>query len=339
MKALLIASLAWLASPALPSDGLRRERLPAQVDFVLHLDLEGLKRNDLWKQIDAHTEGADSHIDLGDLAEFQEEFGIDPLTDVRAVTLYKVESEEEPTVVLLSSTDKVDQALARLKKEERYRLVVESGIELHTFDGGDDDETMFAYVYASGDERVVVLASQKESALRAARVLRGQDVSHASSGALLTLAPEKGSFLYLAAAEIPHLDDFTPASQVFGLAQGIQLDLGEAGGFLRGHMGVTTKSVEDAINISNVLNGLVSLARLAGSEAGEALELLNGLRTSTRGSEVSLDFEYEVQRLLELLQSLDDGDDEGDEDVEEAPVEKRVEKTEKAEKRERREKR
>jgi hypothetical protein len=193
---------------------------------------------------------------------------------------------------------------------------------------------MFAYVHASGNERVVVLASQKESALRAARVLRGQDVSHASSGALLTLAPEKGSFLYVAAAEIPHLDEFTPASQVFGLAQGIQLDLGEAGGFLRGHMGVTTRSVEDATNISNVLNGLVSLARLAGSEAGEALELLNGLRMSTRGSEVSLDFEYEVQRLLELLQSLDDEDD-GDEEAEEA-VEERVEKTERRERREKR---
>lgn len=312
MKALLIASLAWFAVPSAPADGLKRERLPAEVDFVVHLDLEGFKRTELWKHLAASGEGLD--LDLDELGEFQEEFGLDPLTDVRAVTLYKVASEEDPTVVLFSSTDKVDQALAKLQKEEHYRRVLESGIELHTFQADEGDEAMFAYVHAVGAERVVVLASQKESALRAARVLRGQDVNHQSAGQLLTLAPASGSFLYVAAAEIPHLAEYTPASQVFGLAQGIQLDLGEAGGFLRGHMGVNTKSTEDALNISNVLNGLVSLARLAGSEAGEALELLTGLRLSTRGSEVTLDFEYEVQRLLELLQSLDNGDDANDDE-------------------------
>jgi hypothetical protein len=327
MKFLLIASLAWLAAPsdpfasdpfasAVPVDGLKRERLPADVDFVVHLDLEGLKRTEIWKHLAASSGELD--LDLDELGDFQEEFGLDPLTDVRAVTLFKVASEEDPTVVLFSSTDKVDQALAKLQKDKRYRRVTDSGIELHTFEADEDDddeddaEAMFAYVHAVGQERVVVLASQRASALRAARVLRGQEPSHQSAGTLLTLAPERGSFLYVAAAQIPHLDEFTPASHVIGLAQGIQVDLGEAGGFLRGHMGVSTKSPEDALNISNVVNGLVSLARLAGSEAGEALELLTGLRLSTRGSELSLDFEYEVARLLELLQALDD--ESGDED-------------------------
>lgn len=334
MKFLLIASLAWLAAPsdpfksdpfntaphaatpvapAAPADGLKRERLPAEVDFVVHLDIEGLKRTEIWKYLAASS---GDHLNLDGLAEFHDEFGLDPLTDVRAVTLFKVASEEDPTVVLFSSTDKVDQALAKLQKDERYRRVTDSGIELHTFEGAEDDagdgESIFAYVHAVGQERVVVLASQRASALQAARVLRGQEPSHQSAGVLLTIAPEHGSFLYVAAAQIPHLDEFTPASHVIGLAQGIHVDLGEAGGFLRGRMGVSTKSPEDALNISNVVNGLVSLARLAGSEAGEALELLTGLRMSTRGSELSLDFEYEVARLLELLRSLDGGSNDGD---------------------------
>ena len=66
----------------------------------------------------------------------------------------------------------------------------------------------------------------------------------------------------------------------------------------------------------------MSLVRLAGAEAGEALELLTGLRLNTRGSEVLVDFEFGVQRLMQILQSLDDGD--GDEDEAEEPDEVEV---------------
>jgi hypothetical protein len=303
----LLATLALLATSAHPSDELKRERLPANVDFVVHFDVEGFKATQLWKHVS--EKGEDLDLDIDELDEIEEELGIDPLTDVRAVTLYKMESQEDPTVVLFSSTSKVDAALAKHQLERDYRKITSRGIELHTWgdaDDPDDDERMFAYVHPVGEERVVVVAGDEESAVHAARVLRGEDPSHASAGTLLTLAPARGSFLYVAAAEIPHLHDLTPASQVFGLAQGIQVDLGEAGGFLRAHMGVTTGSAEDALNISNVLNGLVSLARLAGNELGELLELLTGIRLATRGSEVLFDFEFGVDRLIEILEELHD---------------------------------
>lgn len=331
MKNLLLASLAGLATTAFPSDELKRERLPADVDFVVHVDVEGLKETQLWKHVTEQGEDLDLHFD--ELDEFRDEFGIDPLTDVRAFTLYKVAEEEDPTVVLFSSNPRVDEALVKLQKEHGYRKVTSSGIELHTWGDSDragqgntdqrntdDEDRMFAYVHTAGQERVVVLASNETSAVRAARVLRGEDPSHASAGTLLTLAPAKGSFLYLAASEIPHLDEFTPASQTLGLAQGIQVDLGEAGGYLRAHMGLNTGSAKDALDISNVLNGLVSLARLAGSELGDLLELLTGIRLSTRGSEVTVDFEFQVQRLLEIVTAIhheheDHGDgDQGDEE-------------------------
>ena len=328
MKSVLLPATLLLAPVALPllssPDGLRRERLPADVDLVLHLDLEAFKATELWKRVSQQLEeDAEFQGDLGELQEIEERFGIDPFTDVRALTLFKVEAEEDPTVVLFSTSEKIDEALRRFQKEEGYARVLVDGIEFHTWkedgddegDGEGDDETAYAYLHSGpGAERVVALASSRASAVRAARVLRGQDPSHAQSGTLLTVAPARGSFLYLAAAEIPHLDEITPASQVFGLAQGIQLDLGEAGGFLRGHMGVTTASPEDAFDISNVINGLVSLGRLAGQGMGEALELLTGLRIATNRSEVTLDFEYDVARLFEILGTLDGfRDDEGEE--------------------------
>ena len=37
MNQFLLASLAWLATSARPTDELKRERLPADVDFVVHI--------------------------------------------------------------------------------------------------------------------------------------------------------------------------------------------------------------------------------------------------------------------------------------------------------------
>jgi hypothetical protein len=304
---IVTASFAWLAPSFAPADQLVRERVPADVDFVVHFDFEGFKTTELWRHLAATLEREELEADLADLHELESRFGINPLEDVRAVTLFKIESEEEPTVVLFSTTPRVDEALRRFKAERGYATVHAAGVELHTWSEGDDD-AVFAYVHAgAGDQRLVVLASNQSSALHSARVLRGEDPSHARAGSALTLAPAPGSFLYVAAKEIPHLED-TPASQMFGLAQGLQVDLGEAGGFLRAHMGIHTASPSDALDISNVANGMISFARLAGAKLGEAVEVLGGIRLQTRGSEVVFDFEFEVERLIEIVNSLEEMD-------------------------------
>ena len=95
MNALLLAataaaSAAWLAfAPA--SDQLRRDRLPADVDFVVHLDVEGLRQTTLWKHLEEGL--AEEDVDIDDLEEFKTRYGIDPFTDVRALTLFKVKAE------------------------------------------------------------------------------------------------------------------------------------------------------------------------------------------------------------------------------------------------------
>jgi len=321
-----VLSLA-LALPLSSGDPLRRDRLPAEVDFVAHFDLESFKTTRLYSMV---LENEELEADFDEFGEIEERFGLDPLRDVRAVTLYRVEQEEEPTVVLLSTSTKVDAALEKLQKERGYRRFSEGSIELHTWTEAEHaDESVFGYLHGTGEERVVVLASKRESALRAARVLRGEAPSLARTGTGLAVAPAEGSFLYMSASDLSRMDEFAPASQVFGLAQGLQFDVGEAGGFLRAHVGVTTKNADDAFELANVVNGFVSLARLAGREAGEALELLTGLKVQSRGTNVTLDFEYELERLVELLGELD-GDDDEPERVE--PVD-RSEKSEKVRRR------
>lgn len=316
----LLLSLPLLFTCGSSGDGLRKERLPADVDFVMHLDLEGLKATDMWQLVQKDGKFHVDFDELEELGEVEERFGLNPLTDVRAVTLYKVEKEEDPTVVLLSTSTKVDAALERLKSERGYRRLSEGKIELHTWqEASHDDEAVFAYLHGSGEERVVVLASKRDSAVRAARVLRGEDISLARSGTGLTVTPQAGSFLYMSASGLPEMDEFAPASQALGLAQGLQFDVGEAGGLLQAHLALATADNEKAFHLSNTVNGLLSLAYLMGEELGEALELLSGVRVRAKGPQVSLDFEFELERLVEILGALNDQRDQDFDTEEDEP--------------------
>jgi len=309
-----------------PADGLKREQLPADVDFVFHLDVEGLKRTEMWK-VFQETAGAEMEAEFDELDEFKAQYGFDPLTDIKAVTLYKMKAEEDPTVALFCTSAHVDQALLALSKEAGYARVQDGGIEFHTWHVAEDamDETVHAYVHPlPNGERLVVAAKNRASALRAARVLRGEEPNHLAGGALL-VNPAPGSFLYVSASDVEKLAEFTPASQVFGLAQGIQVDLGEAGGFLRAHLSVLTEMPEKARQIADVVQGLVSLGglALAGQELEPALEVLRALRINTKGSEVSVDFEFGVRRLVDIVTQLSELEDSEDEDEAEIEVEAR----------------
>src|SRR5262249_48071242 len=121
-----------------------------------------------------------------------------------------------------------------------------------------------------------------------------------------------GSFLYVAAAHLPNIAEHTPASQFFGLAQGIQVDLGEAGGFLRAHMGLTTQSPDTASQLARMVDGLIAFGSLMSDKLGSAVELLRALRLDSHDSEVTVDFDIAVQRLMQILTSLGD-EDHGDE--------------------------
>jgi hypothetical protein len=304
MKHPILATAALLVPALAAHDGVQRERLPADVELVLHLDLEGLQKTELWKHLAQGEFDIEEEIDA--LDELRRRFGIDPLIDLRSLTVYQLQGEDEPSVALFTASTRIEEALRELQKQAGYRKVEQSGIELHAWqEEGEHGESVFAYLYPlpNGD-RVAVVASSAEHAARGARVLRGEEENHGSGGGPLSIQPAPGSFLYLAASTLPGLEEFTPASRVYGLAQGIQVDLGEAGGFLHGRVAVSTGSPEDARNVADVVQGLRALASLAAHEGPklESLhELLGAVGIETRGNDVVLGIEFEVARLVELL--------------------------------------
>ena len=310
MKALTTAAPLFLL-PALSltvaADELERGWIDPDAQVVVHFDWEGLQATQLWKEVLA-SEG--SNVNLDDLDEFVQEFGLDPVKDVRAVTMYSLnldESTEDDAVLLFSTTKALDGALERLSYEPGYSTARHEGLDLHVFHEDDSEDTMTGYVHATGDQRVLVVAGDAARVVRAARIVRGESPSHAKAEVpRIQLQPQKGSFLYVAAGGLSGLDGFAPTSEVFSLTRGMTLDVGEQAGSLTAHMRAVTGSPEDATNVADVLRGLKAMASLLAGESPELAEFARAVTVESRGSEVFLDFRFPLMDLIDHLETLEE---------------------------------
>ncbi len=347
MLSLLIPSFTFLALPGcaaregeLPGtslDSLHPEFVPAEARLVLHFDMQGLQCTQLWKALTAPGGPIDLEGEASELQEFKTQFGIDPLTDLLGVTVWGTSEDLEPEAAVLVTTANVDPALAALRLQPGYRSEIHDGIEVQFLSFEQDGEpeanggtrveigvhsdAIAAYVHPlSGGHRAIVVAENSDRVLRAAHVVRGESPNLASTrGVAFQARPRPGSFFFGASlGGLPKTGGFQPASQIFGLAQGIQFDLGEAGGSFFVHAAISTADAELARKVRDSVAGVVAMGQLLIGSQPEVpqgvRDLLDAIRVTQSDTLVDLDFEYATAGLLDLLKSLEAFDeDESDE--------------------------
>jgi len=305
-----LAPIVLLAAASAPvsAEGLRPDRVPAEARWLVHFDVERFVASEFWGVLRelAEVEGvADLDDAMGDL---RDELGIDPLADVRAVTLFGSDLAEEQVVVLAVVRGGVGAAIERLEREGEVRRTRREGLEILSFGDGDG----FGHVrpVRGSDDQLVLMAGDAAGLVRSARVLDREAPSlSGEANPALRRRPSKGSILYVSASEgLPGTADFEPAAQLTELVQALEFDLGESRGELQVHVGLIARTAEDARSISDVIEGLLALARLG---VGQALEgsslryLLDEFDVATNGGEVRIDFQYDVAALLaELTESI-----------------------------------
>ena len=322
-----LIGLVLLVPPA-TAGTLQRDRVPAEARWLVHLDVEALKRSKLYELVQKTSAEHGNEMEEG-LAEIRMFVGLDPTTDFRSITLFCATQSEEGCVALLAGNSKVDEALERLRTMASYHTTPAGRHALHSW--GGDGETWHAYLFRKdgSDERVVVASQDPGEISRALAVLEGDAESLAGSGrSSIRGTPSSGSILFASAGEsLRELGEVPPVSAVAKLAKSIVVDVGEERGALRLHVGLDTRTTEDAQRIHQVLQGAVALVGLVGNEHEHAMTqiqpIVDALRLSVSNTKVDADWRYDLEALmghLKTLHELEHGDDEA---VHERRVEKR----------------
>lgn len=326
-----LAVSAVLAAPA-RADALDKNRIPADARWFAHLDLEALARSELYKALAEHGE-LDLKHELDDLHDVGfEELGIDPLRDLKSVSVFSVGATGEQTVVLLAGNEKIDGALEHLKQQPAYRTDSFEGHTLHAW--GDEHSSWFAAVLRKEgtNERLVVQSDDKASLKRAFDVLEGRAPSLATAAkdptttAARRATPAPGSILFaVATTRLSELAEIEAASNVARLAEDLVLDVGEAKNELFATLAIDAKDAKEARQIQQVMQGAVALLSLAagaddeggGEEMKAMRDLVAGFRFDTDGSTMHVELRLPVGVLLDALRALDAGDDDHDDDDDE----------------------
>lgn len=288
-----------------PAGTFDRSLVPADAPFLIHVDFRALLDSEL---MSAFRPLLEAELDVEELEEIEARFGIDPLRDLHAVTIFSAGDPGEDAVLVLRTSARIDDAVARLRAETDLREGTLEGRRVYGFDDA------FGHIAAgrNANERLVVLSEDEEQLWRAIQVIEGSAPSLAQAkDSDLPLAARKGAFVQVAFTDA--LQDFAaemggPASRIGELAQGFGLQLGEDRGVFFVDVRVETGEAEGATQIVSVLEGLRSLATMMGEELPPgSRDLLDEVDFDAVGSRVEILFERPVKLLLQDFQRIQSG--------------------------------
>jgi len=327
MRRTALALCAALALSAAASAGdLRPDRLPENTRWVAHLDLEAFSRTELWTAIQdqARREGHElpGTLDLAGIELDEDvppevvrrlrELHIDLFRDLKSITTFGIDSDVESSLAMLEMSSLVHDLLDIAREVPGYSRVEVDSIRMHRWrdpEGGNEEAYCYLQRVADDGTHVALFSTDHRKIAAAAQVLRGEARSmRPGQGSALKLSPGKGSFLYFECAHgMPGLHERGAESEIAGLVERVQLDVGERSGYLEARARVAAEDRDKTRHAANVLQGLTSLAALASDDEPEMrvlARLCNGLDFRTEGDELLIEFECDSTELVEMLAGI-----------------------------------
>jgi hypothetical protein len=313
----LAATVAALTAAA-SAGPLDKSRVPADATWIVHVDAEAALECSVVRFIlDQHGE---DH--LGDLDEFKAQFGVDPLNDIKDLTVFGVGTDGEDAVALLTTTAAVDDAIKMLAAQgEGTAKITEGGYELLSWN--EHDQVQYVLVRPLGEDRRLVYLSKDKSRLAAAadvgagraRGLKGREPS------ALSADPGAGAIVFIASDVIPSHGHHDHASMVLDKARAFRFEAGESGDNLYADLSVTTGSSEDATNVVEILQGLKAMGRMfcqGEPDLAPIVQLADAVKVSADESSVAIRINYSAAAAMEAIKAAEnaDADDDHDEDDE-----------------------
>ncbi len=345
--AVIVGLLAHSSAIALAADS-KAPRIVPDADWVAFIDVEGLMNSSLVKFL--MENGGDMGFEINDLAEVKEQFGVDPLTDIRDISISgSGDPEQGQFVAIAQTTPAIDDLLAQLTgaggggdagvNGDDGEVAAEGmpDIEALQIDGqqvyiaSDGDVKTYFHVRQgpTSNDRLVVVSMDKDWMARGLKVAGGKANAVDSK-----VKPAAGAFLFAAVTKLDWLDiseNDQPASAIAKNARGLVVNFGEQGEDTFFDLRVATANPEDAQNISDIAQGLLALGRLAAQHEPDMQPLLAPMRSlslKSDGAAVSLNFKHNTQGLIDLLNAAaesgafgDTGDGDEYEDEDEGQVE------------------
>ena len=293
----LLPGLGENAAFAAGPSRLQMSVVPADAQWVMHLDMERLVSSSIFKLLTESGKGFDLQKKT---APFAEKFKMDPLKDIKGVTVFgRAGAGEEPVVALSGSFNK-DSLLGLLRTESSFKETPYGEHTLYNWDG----EHFGVFVNDS-----LALISENEADMKAALDALDGKTKNVSASPLVALIKKESdhAMIEFALADISRL---TGQAKEVGAVQALPAMLtqmqsisgfvSETGDKLNLRIEIGAENDQVALSIQQTIQGLVALMNLQFKE--DAQPITQGMNVKTDGKQVRIDASYLVPELTKIIQ-------------------------------------
>lgn len=288
----LCLSMPYAAHAAL----LNMNNVGADANWVVHADLDQFRSTDFGKLIETRLD----EVGIGEkLENFAKVFSFNPLNDVRDVTIYGQDKDEQKTAILISGSFDQEKLLALLHLNPDYGEEVYEDIILRKWsDEKKDGKMMYGCFYTDG---LIVMSSGEGTAKRAIDVLKGNaahaDVTMFNQPAL----SDDSAFVRIAVRNFEGIAKAEKQPIVMKQIQSLYASAGESGQQFRAGATLEVKSVEAAQGISKMIEGFAALAVLSGEENNRLSEIAKKVTITCEGNVVQIRLSDSPQAIAEMI--------------------------------------
>jgi len=305
-KLVYSAILMAVMSSAAFGGGLNTKVVPGDTGWVAHVNIEAILKSDLGKAFLAKAEEKEG-FGKGILA-IKEKLGIDPLNDIRGITLYGPEFGQQAGVAVIDATVAADKLIDIIKAKEGYKTAKHGDHVVHqrTDERPKDGEgaTHHGCFY---DNKTVVVGSTRKLLTAALDVLDGESEPLAKTKAIESLPePAKGAFVVMATDKIKFPAGKAPQAAILKGVTAASLQAGEDEGSLFLSVSLIAGNAEDALNMRKIVQGFVALFQVMRQQEkfAELQDLGDKIAVGGQGAEVRVDASIPVKSMLRVLEFI-----------------------------------
>ncbi len=286
---------------------IRVDEVPADSSVVIHVDVERLVDSEVGEMI--LDEAGD---DLRQLEEVERELGIDPLHDLRDVTICLMGDEEDEVVIYASVSDALEETMGRLEEygdEIDLDVVERFGGLLHSF--RIDGERVHALVREDHGGYRVALSPHRRLVAIAGKTLEGEHEAMGDMHGLARIEAREGAFAQMLIPDlgaVPMDPDDVPES-LREMVRTVYGEVGERDGEVFARCLIRMGDDEDAERLEQVGLGLIAMVQLAQSldegrdrDLQRVARLLRGFVIERDGNIVQALLEVDVDDAMDLIE-------------------------------------
>lgn len=290
---LLVAAMSSHATP------LPKSQVAWNAKWVMHLDVDRFAPSQTCRLLMNGHSGAKSFQTM--LNRYRSLLGVDPMKDISGLTLYGTEVTGNRGTALISGALNHQAITRQLATYPGYATRSYGKLRLQTWTDKATGRALWACFYTT---RLLILASDEASVLDAAAILDGSKGNLATGkGVVLPMQTVRdGSFFTAVTKGYAGPNPDPVKAMILRSTDTATLQIAENNGMVDGNILLQTISPDTAMQIHQVLNGLILSASL--TDSSSPLAKLAGMsEISRRENDVSLKIHCPANDAAEILAS------------------------------------